>query len=85
MGFWEKLRRMRRNLGLLMLVESCGVVGSAVAAARAAPEAVVVMVEAAVEVMRELGLKEMKEWCWRWVLVKLVVMGGCWWWKGMVV
>jgi len=66
MGFWEKLRRMRRNLGLLMLVESCGVVGSAVAAARAAPEAVVVMVEAAVEVMRELGLKEMKM-KWEWV------------------
>ena len=34
--------------------DGCGVMGSAVAAARAAPEAVVVMVEAAVEVMREL-------------------------------
>ena len=50
MGLWEKLRRMRRNLGLLMLVESCGVVGDAVAAARVAPEVVVVKVEAAEEV-----------------------------------
>ena len=58
MGFWEKLRRMRRNLGLLMLVESCGVMGGAVAAARAAPEAVVVMVEAACVRMRELEVED---------------------------
>jgi len=33
-GFLEKLRRRRRNLGLLMVEEYCGVLGDAVAAAR---------------------------------------------------
>ena len=33
-GFLEKLRRRRKNLGLLMVEEYCGVLGDAVAAAR---------------------------------------------------
>ena len=46
-GFWVELKRRRRNLGLMKVEEGCGVMGGAAAAAWAAPEVVVVMVEAA--------------------------------------
>ena len=61
-GFWEKLRRMRLNWGLMGVEEGCGVVGDAVAAARAAPEVAVVMVEAAAEWVRELWSLEKMKW-----------------------
>jgi len=46
-GFWVELKRMRWNLGLMEVEKGGGVMGDAAAAARAAPEVAVVMVEAA--------------------------------------
>ena len=57
-GFWEKLRMVVVIWGCWEVGEGLWGVGGAVAAARVAPEAAVVMVEAAAEWVRELEVED---------------------------